>query len=309
MKFEKLRKSKGVDYWREGVCEKDNILKHQCKKYMRGFLQCPNKDWEDGNGTVPPLLGYDIFPWENHDRAFNAIHPQFVRLAVTANDNIDQCVNRIQWYRAKGVLVILCLQDKHRPENTVNIGYEYARRLEEGITYECWNEQNSNIAPDSEGWNNFISPDQYFNIYVNFRNRILSVRPNAKIMFGGLNGEGRKTKEGKHLSAENYLQQLHNKGISSITDYYNWHCYSDEAFYVILEKCKDLDKNKPMIIGEFGTENPNEDRKIEKHGHYMDKFTLNKIFGAIVYAWKGGENWEMESRSKYTEFINNYKRR
>jgi len=275
------------------------------------LVGCDNDDWEDGDGTLPPLLGYVIFPWENHDMAFNAIHPQYVRFPVTATDNIDQCVNRIKWYRSKGVLVILCLQDKHNPENTSNLGYEYARRLQtaDGIIYECWNEQNSNIAPESEGWNNFIDPDRYVDMYKNFRNRILSVNGNAKVIIGGLNGEGRKLKEGKHWPAEKYLQRLHDKGITSLTEYFNWHCYSDEAFYIVLEKCKDLDRHKKIIIGEFGTHDSNEDEKIKRHKYYIDKSTLNYVHIAVIYAWKDGDNFAIENKPRYRDFINTYKRR
>ena len=265
---------------------------------------------KDGNGTIPPLLGYVIFPDENHEEAFSAIRPQYVRLVVCATHNFNEIINRVKWYRKNGVCVLLLISDKDNPENTPNIAANYARHLgSNGIIYECWNEENLTVPPWAPH-DNFLEPNRYFNIFVNFRNQLKAINPNIRISIGGLAGDAKDKKPRqykKSMNAITYRQKLADLGITPLTDYWNFHTYGEGKFYENVEQCRKLDPNKPIIIGEFGSDS-DENTKITHYKRCVDRFIANKISIMIVYAWKNGGEWSICSQPGYKKTIRTYKR-
>jgi len=278
---------------------------------MRGFLRCgDDDDNEDGDGTVPPLLGYVISTNENHVEAFKTIKPQFVRLAGATLDNFNRTVNRVRWYRSRGVWVVLLIADRNNAENTPVVAEHYAKFLRsDGVIYECWNEPNLMVPPWADYPSNYLDPDRYFNIFTEFRNRLKIVDPNIKVTLGGLAG-GAKDKEGtnlKSVSALTYRQRLADLGIVPLIDYWNFHTYGDKKFYTNLAQCRKLDPGKQIIIGEFGSDR-DEATKIAHYKKCIDRFTANKISIAIVYAWENGGEWSVCTKPAYKECIRTYRR-
>ena len=260
-------------------------------------------DNSDGNGTNPPLLGIQAFPYDDKQAIFNAIQPNVVRLAVVADENINHNCKIVNWYRNKGCSVILGMQDKHNPEATVDMAVTYASKLgNNNMVFELWNEPNFwNNVPDDEGWDNYLDVFRFINMLRRFRDKMVGYT----LTYGGLAGNVDNTTT-TGMSAMKYLEIMKDNQVEQIMDYHNFHIYNNsDKFYKLYKACKGL----PLIVSEFGTDKGSEGDKITSHTKSMNQYTKNGVHTAVVYAWNGGDAFSLSNRPGVAEYVSKYKRR
>lgn len=282
-----------------------------CKNYcnhelMKGFLKCPNEKFEDShpNNKVPPELGIVFFDHDPHYEQINKSKFNWTRIAVDEGSNFDSACNKARRFRSVGVNVIVCIQNKHnRIQGTIELGVKYAKALGYDFTYECWNEQNSNIAPKSEGWSNYIPPKEYGNLLKRFYDAVKSAVPNCRVIMGGLNGAVDSNSNNKEMVCWEYIDKMGDS--IKYTDWWNFHAYAENdirLFYKTLQKFRSKG-NKPVMIGEFNSTKTHTQSKIVEYNKQMEKFTKNKIDIAIYYSWYGHQPYALHDHPGLVEYM------
>ena len=256
------------------------------------------KKYHDGAGTIKPEKGIVVFPDnEGLQRIRPELAPQWIRLAVDQGCNFSNTVNWIRHFRNVGIRVILCLWDKGNIYNTPDLAVKYARLFEDDVVYELGNEPNSNIAPINEP-NSYVASNIYVKLFNDFRMKIKTINSNALVIIGGLNNQVKKRKKDQ-IPTWNYIEEFVRLG--GKTDWWNFHQYSlDDKFYRMLEICNKLDKNKPIILGEFPA------RTKDEFKFWMDKATKNSISVAVIYSWASEEQFAIYKKPDLINYIKNY---
>jgi hypothetical protein len=224
-----------------------------CCPKMAGFLSCGGgnkKKYEDGLGSQIPEFGIVCFPWDRETDKIMELRPQWVRIGIDQGVNYSLAATVIRFFRRKGVRVMVSAQDKVNPLNTHILIDRYAHEFRDDIEYECCNEMNSEIIKG-----NYLEPEVYVDILRDFRRIVKSASATATVIMGGLNGEVKKNNPGREIPTVNYIREFVNAGGLELTDKWNFHIYGiDNKFYQILDLMRKLDRDKPVILGEFGTD-------------------------------------------------------
>ena len=261
------------------------------------LMGCGGEHWEDGDGTIPPQTGIVTFFWDtDHDRLVD-LKPQWLRISVDQGYDINAAVDRIRWFKSKGIQVLLCVYDKTNMFNTPALIREYAKRLKNQVIWQVANEVNILLPGEP---NNYLEPDEYNLILMNSRDYIKQEESSAMVVMAGL-ANGFDKKKDKQYPAVDYVKKIH----APLTDAWCFHNYNsvNNYFYRFIDTVQKIDRNKPMYLTEFGTNKTDENVKIKVYDEFMNKCKLNKVSQAYLYAWDGGAEFAIKTRPAYYNHI------